>query len=961
MKVLVSYFLILSSVFVFAQQGTIRGKVFEDGSGYSLPGAVVSLPTNGKAVGTDFDGNFNLQVEPGVYDIQISFISFETKKIQGVTVEANKVNNLGEISLREASIGLEEIVIKVEAVKNSENAMLKMKMRSTSVIDGISADNLRKIGDSDAASSMKRVSGASVQDGKYVFVRGLGDRYTKTVLNDVDIPGLDPDKNSLQMDIFPTNVIDNLVVLKSFTAELPADFTGGIINIDTKDFPEEKSFKVSAGGTYNPNFHFNKNYVSYNGGSTDFLGYDDGSRDIPAGGNIPLYNEIIVDPSSTDSKRYINILSKFNPEMSAINQPSFMDYNFGASFGNQINDSLITHGYNAAVAYSNSTQFYSDVEYGRWGLDGDPSVFEMDRRERQVGILGSNNVLLSALGGYSIKTQKSKYGLKLMHLQNGESKTGVFDFFNADQGAEFIGIQTNLEYSQRSLTNALLSGEHRFDSTDIDLEWKVSPTLSRMDDPDIRFTRYEIRDENLVIGSEAGFPERIWRNLEEQNLVTLINATKNFDKDRKLKFGARHTYKNRDYNIRKFQLIVNDPSNQITLTGDPDEILRDYIWPYTDDSVGTYYNPDFIPNNPNEYNAVVNNYAAYSSFEFEPIKRLRTIIGLRSELYQQKYTGQNQLGTIDLQDTLVMDDLDFFPTLNLVYALTDKQNLRLSGTRTIARPSLKELSYAEISDPLTGRTFLGGLHKDIDFANDITYWDGDLKSSYIINGDLRWEMFLPYAQTFSAGVFYKYLQNPIEMVQSQRQPGAFQPRNVGDGQVLGTELEFRKNLMFISDTLRAFQFTANVTLVESRIKFSRTEKESRVNNARDGQSIKNYRAMAGQAPYIINAGFAYNGAEEGKFFKGFEAGVYYNIQGPTLQYVGIVDRPDIFTIPFHSLNLNMSKTFGKREHMAFGLKASNLLLDKREMVFKSFKAQNQLFQRLSPGLNVGFKFSYNIY
>lgn len=966
MKNIFTYIILFTATLVFAQKGTIRGKVFEQESGYSLPGAVVAIPSTGAAVATDFDGNFNLMVEPGTYTIAVSFISFETKKIEGIIVKPGEVNNIGEAGLSEAALGLKEVVVKIEAVKNSENAMLTMKMRSTQVIDGISSANLRKIGDSDAASSMKRVPGASVQDGKYVFVRGLGDRYTKTVLNGVDIPGLDPDRNTLQMDIFPTNVIDNLVVLKSFTAELPADFTGGIINIDTKDFPEEKSWKVSAGGSYNPNFHFNSNYLTYEGGGTDFLGYDDGTREIPSESNkIPQFAEVIGNPNSEKGEQYQSILKSFNPIMAAQQKTSFMDFDLGTSFGNQINDTShnITHGYNFAIAYKNSTDFYQDVKYKRWGLDGDISVYEMDQRESQIGSLGINNVLVSGLAGYSVKTTKSKYGIKLLHLQNGESKAGIFDFNKSNQGADFYGVQHNLEYSQRSLTNALISGEFRFDSSDMNLSVKISPTFSRMDDPDIRFTRYEIRDDDFVLGTEAGFPERIWRNLSETNLVTAIDADKTLqvkEKDLKLNFGARHTYKDREYGIKKFQLNVRTPDS-LNLTGDPNEILaEENLWPYFGDrSTGTTYDPDFVPSTPNQYLASVHNIAGYVSTEFEPINRLKAIVGLRAEQYQQRYTGQNQLGTIKLFDELVLNDLDFFPTINFVYAITEKQNLRLSGTKTIARPSLKELSYAEISDPLTGRTFIGGLHKDQDQANDIVYWDGNLKSSAIYNADMRWEIFLPFEQTISAGVFYKQLLNPIEIVQYTTQVGAFQPRNVGDGQVLGTELEFRKNLMFIKDTLRAFQFITNITLVESRIKYSSTEKQYRNDNAREGQTIGDYRAMAGQSPYLINSGFSYNGAEEG-FWRGFEAGIYYNVQGPTLQYVGIVDRPDIYSVPFHSLNFNMNKIMGKEDQMTIGFKVSNILLDKQESIFKSYKAQDQIFQSLNPGINIGFKLSYRI-
>jgi outer membrane receptor protein involved in Fe transport len=293
-----------------------------------------------------------------------------------------------------------------------------------------------------------------------------------------------------------------------------------------------------------------------------------------------------------------------------------------------------------------------------------------------------------------------------------------------------------------------------------------------------------------------------------------------------------------------------------------------------------------------------------------------------------------------------------------VYSLTSKQNLRLSFGKTVARPSFKELSYAEIFDPITGRTFIGGLFRDANDIEGVVYWDGELTNTDIFNYDLRWEVFPKPGQTISLSAFYKKFINPIEIVQFATQAGAFQPRNVGDAEVLGGEIEIRQSLQFISEKLNPFSLVLNLTFAESRIKLSKTEYDSRVENARTGQVIDEYRNMAGQAPYIINGGFAYNGGEKG-FLKGFEAGVYYNVQGPTLEYTGIVDRPDIYAVPFHSLNFNANKTFGKDDRMQLGLKVSNILNDVRESVFMSFNTTDEYFTRLDQGISFQLRFNYN--
>lgn len=943
---------------LYGQKGIIRGVILDDATGETMPG--VNVIIEGTSIGsvTDLDGKFNLSVEPGTYSVKMSFVSYETVIINDVVVKDNDVTSFSNIRLKERINQLNQVVITADMVRNNENAILTMKRRSANLIDGISADNFKKIGDSDVGASIKRVPGVSVTGGKYVYVRGLGDRYTKTILNGVDIPGLDPDRNTLQMDLFPTNILDNVIVHKSFVAELPADFTGGVIDIAIKDFPEKKIGTFSLSTAYNPNFHFNRNYLTYEGGKTDFLGFDDGTRDIPATTNIPFYSQALSDANSELSDRYKEILKNFNPIMAAKEQTSLMDMGFGLDLANQIVKERITLGYSFVMSYKNETEFYKNAEYGRYGLPADPNVAEMEVREFQKGDFGVNSVLLSGLAGFAIKTPNSKFRINLMHLQNGESKAGIFDYTNSDQGAIFHGFQHNLEYSQRSLSNVLINGKHNYNASKWEIEWKLSPTYSQITDPDIRFTRYEIKNEKFHIGTEAGFPERIWRELDEINLSGILNTTKEFqfrNEPAKLKTGGAFTYKTRDFVLRSFNLNIRN----VPLTGDPDELFApENLWPMNGNiSNGTTFEATFLPVNPNQYTADVTNIAGYVSTELNPLKKLKTILGVRVENYTQHYTGQDQLGYKKLNNEEVLNNFDFFPSLNLNYSINEKHNLRFSYAQTIARPSFKELSYAEIYDPITGRTFIGGLFRDENSLDGTVYWDGNLKSTDIFNYDFRWEFFHAAGQTISAGAFYKKLVNPIEVVQFASQAGSFQPRNVGDGQITGGEIEMRQSLKLIGEALSNFSVALNFTLIESQIKLSKTEFESRLDNARTGQQVDEYREMAGQAPYLINGGIIYNGSEKG-FWNGFEAGVYYNVQGKTLQYVGIADRPDIYSNPFHSLNLNANKRFGR---LQLGIKVDNILNAKMESVFTSYNSSDKYFTRLEPGTKYQLRFGYNIY
>ena len=236
-----------------------------------------------------------------------------------------------------------------------------------------------------------------------------------------------------------------------------------------------------------------------------------------------------------------------------------------------------------------------------------------------------------------------------------------------------------------------------------------------------------------------------------------------FDNPAKLKFGGAYTYKERDFIIRQFQIIPNLD----TFTGDPNELLADEnLWPKDGDiSSGTFYEADFIPDNRNQFNSNISNTAGYISTEIKPTVLFTIIAGVRAEQYIQRYTGigQGTEGEVELNNDEVINDLDFFPTINFIYSLNEKQNVRVSYSKTIARPSFKEMSYAQIYDPLTGNEFNGALYPDVDKVTGTVYWDGNLVSTDIQNIDLRWEKFFKRADMISLSAFYKMFKNPIEI------------------------------------------------------------------------------------------------------------------------------------------------------------------------------------------------------
>ncbi len=937
MKNLKWTFLVLLSLSIhnlFAQKGDLIGKVIDKEINDVLPFANVQVKGTTIGTTTDFEGIYSLKMDPGVYTVTFSFIGYETVEITEVIIKAGQETTVNA-SIGPLSNQLEEIVITTRTSDNTEAAILDVQKKSVNLIDGMSSQAFKKVGASNLVNAVRNVPGVSVQGGKYVYVRGLGDRYTKSILNGVDIPGLDPDRNTVQMDIFPTNILDNVQVIKSSTADLPADFTGGMVNIVTKDMPTKEEFSISVGIQVNPEMHFNSDFLTYEGSSTDKLGFDDGMR------SLPISRQQYI-PSPSENNQLLTVVTQqFNPEMKAKKEKSYMDANMGFTYGNQFNvGSDKQLGFLAAGSYREEYIFFQDFENGNYRKSADKTVTELSLAKGQVGDVGRNNILWSGLAGLTLKTPKSKYKLTAMHIQNGLSTAGYLNqqILFADAVEVY---KDNLEYKQSQISNALLSGKHSNDDGSWVTEWKLSPTYSRIDDKDVRVApfKYEEDEDIFTISpSSAGNPSRIWRNLEEINGVGTLNVQNRhqlFKKPAKIIFGGGYTYKERDFSIDNYRIRIQGGQAQ-QLYGDADGLLLDEnLWTVSTRR-GSYIEGNFEP--ANTYNSIQTVAAAFVSEEFQITQKLKSILGLRFEKFDLYYTGQNNFGDVVYDEEKVLDKADLFPSLNLIYSVNDESNARISYARTTARPSFKEASITQIFDPLSSTTFNGNI---------------DLQPTYIDNFDVRYERFGSNAQMFAVSGFFKNFIDPIELTYFLAAPDQFQPRNLGNAIVYGVEFEIRKDFNFISESLKDLSFNMNFSLIESELEMGEDELEARRLSLREGEELEDTRELQGQSPYLINVGLNYGNEDNG-----WQAGLFYNIQGETLEVVGTGDVPDVYTMPFHSLNFNMSKSFGKNSssNINFGIK--NILDDDAESHYQSYKAEDQIFTKLTPGRGFTLGYAY---
>ena len=919
----------LISPFILFSQSYLKGTIIDGDFQEPLPFANIIISETNDGTTTDFDGNFSFELSPGTYSAEVSFVGYETVKVTDITIVAGETEVV-DVILKSAAQLMEEVVVTTSFQRNSEQSVLSVQKKSANLLDGISAQSFKKVGASDLANAVKSVPGVSVQGGKYVYVRGLGDRYTKSILNGMDIPGLDPDRNTIQFDIFPTNVIDQVIVLKSATADLPSDFTGGVVDIVTKSIPTRKTFSFSFSSSFNPDMNLRDDFLSIPSTSTDWLGYDDGTRALPVERNITFPVPALRDPILTE------LTQKFNPNMASIPTNSGLNYSANLSFGNQYKIGKYELGFISSLSYQKEFNHYSNYESNRYRKE-ESNILELREVEVLSGPLSVESVFPSALLGIGLKTPKSKYQAQVMHLQNGSSNGAVYNS-EVSFGSENEQKRDVLEYNQRSVTNFLLYGKHFFLDGDLTAEWKVSPTFNSNKDKDIRYSPFRTDDGGFVIEpSETGDPMRIWRDLEENSMVSKLDLTYNYSvnqKKAKLKLGAFTSAKERDFFIESFTVNFRGAIPEIYTTGDPDLfLLPENTWDINDNR-GSYIKSTSADSD--SYNSSQYIYAAYISNELNLSERLRFVLGLRYELYRQKFTGIDQ-NDVSYKNESIIDETNLFPSTNFIYNLNDQTNLRFSYSKTLARPSFKEASNVTIYDPITNTIFLGNLN---------------LKPSYINNFDVRYERFGEFGNMFASSLFLKNIKNPLEVVvYDATATNNFTTRNIEEAVVLGFEIEFRRKI------LDQFYLKANASIIESRQKMDRSpsgEYESKVRNARDGEEVKEYRALQGQSPFLINTVIEYiptNG--------NLNANLSFNVQGKALERVGLGSIPDVYTMPFNSVSFNLDRKFGENKNHSVTLRIRNILGDTRRSQFLSFGAEKDyFFNKRNPGRTISFGYSY---
>jgi outer membrane receptor for ferrienterochelin and colicin len=880
--------------------GTIRVLVVDDGTGETLIGATAVIDGTTKGAATDLDGIALITMAPGQYNIRVSYVSYQPLMVQDVSVESNKTTTLN-VRMKQASTELGEVVIVAKALKNTENALLTVQKKSPKLFDAITSDQFSKVGASDAAGALKKVTGVTISEGKYVYVRGLGDRYSKSSLNGSDIPSLDPNRNAVQLDMFPSNLIDNIIVYKTFTPELSGDFAGGIIDIATKDFPESFNVQLSVGFEYNNQANFNDNFLVAKGSNTDFLGFDNGFRALPA--EISKYTpETFPDPY-LDPAGITAVSRAFkNRQFQPAKATQFLDHNMSFSIGNMVPLFGKQLGFVFGLSYSRNFSNYSDgIQNVYEGISGGQTTLNNDILSATREQMSTDEVLIGALFNSTYKINgMNKISIGLLANKSGESECRYQDGYKLDTNPDSTDRLQNrgIGYMERSFINGQIRGEHIINALNkMVINWSNSYTVSTINQPDLRLLRnaYTINDQGdsvFFIGNNEK-PYRYFRDLSEINNNTKLDFTLPVDfrgAKSKIKFGAAFTYKERSFRESAYYYSIHYNKNY---DGDVSVLFTDENLGYNGNELRNFLITDFAA--PNNFDAYQHLFASYIMIESAVSKNISITTGVRYEktnMFLRAFDAST--GKIDVNNIL--------PSFALTCNFGQQMNIRISANRTLARPSFREFA------PLATYDFIGGY---------IQNGNPHLKTTTINNFDIRWEMFPNNGEYLSFSLFYKPFYQPIENTQIPSAGGSgsqFQYRNVDKSTLYGAEVEMRKYLGSTDSWLHHFKASANFSYVYAFSKVTDEELQS-IHTWDPGASAT--RPMYNQAPYSLNAGFSYEDDE-----KGWESSVNFNITGKRL-IVYQIDLPSIYLRPMPDLNFTIKKNIGN--HYSVRFRAKNIL------------------------------------
>ena len=916
------FFLLGFGLYGQGSTGIIKGYVYDE-QGEGIFGAHVSIVGSAGGSVTDISGFFEIKdILSGIYVLRISYIGYTTLERE-LRVDSGVGEVLSFALALDVSL-MEHVEVISERVMDNEASLLSLQRKSLSIMEGLSAVQMRKVGAGTVSDAASRITGITVEKGKYVYVRGLGDRYNRTFLNGASIPSLDPDRNATQLDVFPSHLLNNIIVHKSFSADLPGDFSGGYINIETQDIVESRQFRASFSTSYNGNTALSQGYLNYSSGWLDFFAAGKGHRRLPREirGGVPSLGEASVSPIA--ASRLTRITHSFSSIPMAPTQDNAlrMNHNFKASYGDRWLLAGRPMGFTASLTHARNFDSYREGSSGIYKPIGEESralIPLYTLRDHS----STEDVQLGFLTGLSYRVRPTdKFSLVFMHNRHGRKSARQQTGRKPEDDPDLRYFTNGLWYSQRTFTVGQLFGRHEIGSR-FSLHWIGSFSQAVIDQPDLRFFTYGSRDEDLyrIEPSTGQLPSHYDRAMRENLMDGRMHLSYALSARKKLRFGGGYEWTDRLF--RESQYRYDDNFNGIVPDGDPNAYLENNVW-RSDTQEGAYIVEDSeMANNYDASRAIASAYAMYEGQLWRNLSLSTGVRMERTEMHLASMDAAKPEGQLSLIDVL--------PSFQLAWYLQEKWVFRATYGRTVGRPSFRELA------PYASFDFIGDY---------LLVGNASLQRTLTDNYELKGEWFYDTGELISLAGFYKRFHDPIERTfNTQSQGVELTYRNVERAEILGAELTMKKRLDFLHVGLRNLELGSNVAFIYSWVNVDAEELRI-IRSYNSGASAT--RPMFGQSPYIVNMFLGYT-------HKDWEANISYNVFG---KRISVVTRggPNIYEQPRHALDLNVSKTFARWKLRA-GI--SNLL-NTKYVFSQEYEGRRYIYQSHQLGRTISIGATYDI-
>lgn len=912
-------FFFACSISAQAQSASITGKVVND-KNEPLVGVSVKVAA-GPGTSTNVDGSFQLDLATGKkHELTFSAIGYAPKTLSDVEVISGAPNEINVLlTVAATDLGSVTVTSRSNARRETVNSLIAYQKNTNTVASVISAEAIRRSPDRNTGEVLKRVPGTSIQEGKYLVVRGLADRYNQAMLNGILLSSTEPDRKTFSFDLFPAAMIDNIIINKAFVPELPGEWAGGLVQVQTKEVPAANFLNIQLGTGFNSNT-IGKDFFQYDGGRLDWLGIENGSRSLPS--NIPTKSKLGA-LSQTEKN---NFGKGFRNVWQATPGTAPLNKSFQLSGG--ANTLLFNKkvGGSISIVYNQNNkrlQFNNAVIANR---EGSTDLSYQNNRY-------SRDVLAGVLANASIQLNNN-HRISFKNLLNVNATDYVVDRFD---GFDNAGINARVKaqelgFRQNTFFNTQLVGDHNFSKLNLRAKWYGGFNILDQYIPDQKrlFYTQDIDDRSapwialLGLGASQKSGSIFYSNLSDYIYNTGADVTHSynlFGQKQTVKAGYLFQVKDRLFDSRPF--FLNTSSNAIKrLT--PDKI-------FAPENFGTDANSvQFGELTGDAYRYMANSImnAGFLQFDNQLGRDFRLIWGVRVEDFDQI------IGSVKKSDRrhVYSKVTDFLPGVNLTYKPSEKTNIRLSGSQTVVRPEFRELSPFAFYDFELNAQVVG---------------NNKAKRTKITNADLRYELYPRGGELVTAGIFYKSFNDPLEYYFNQTGPATntFNVSNIDKATAFGAELEFRKKLDVLTQALKNVTLTGNVSYIYSQVK--------------DTTSIN--RPLQGQSPYLINVGIQYDLEK-----RGFSSTLLFNQIGRRILFVGNEAIPNIWENPRPVLDLQLAKKVLKNKG-EFRFNISDII-NKRAYFYhdlddnKKYKttSNDKLAINRNYGTNFSLTFNYTI-